>query len=188
MKHSLTLAFLIFLSGIFTAKSVEIEVILEKNEIKYNETFKITFKADFRADSLLKYEPKALKVINGPIAMSGSSNINGEVKSYSSVTFELRPIQTGTFEIQTPVFINNNEQFTGNTFKITILDEFLSKDETFKKDFDNFINDLNKPNGTIRFVIHGDKGFIEKMENYSWAFVRKLSRKEIENFLKSGLD
>lgn len=165
-----------FFSTVF-GQTVEIEV--EKTEYKFDEIIEVKFVIDFNEDSITASQFDGFELIDGPYTSSSTSIINGVKQYQKSLIYFLRPINSGDLVINSPTFFQNENRIT-NTKDITVLDSELTKEEKQNVEFNAFVEESFKPEGTIRYVINDDFGYIEIFKDNKWSFHRRLSDEEID--------
>jgi len=175
-KLILILIFQLLISYIDQAQEVLIET--TKKEYKLNEKIEVTFKIEFEEDSVKFPKFNNFKIINTPSTTTSSTFIN-EQKSYDKTwTFILRANKSGQLNIKSPIFYNKGKKIIGKKIKLKILKSKLTALEQKEIKFKFFVEDNLKPNGTYRYIINKEFGYIEIFKNLEWQFYRKLTEKE----------
>ena len=162
----------------FSGYTVSIEI--DKEEYSLAEYIYVRFKTNFVDDSIKYPDFKGFKIINGP-NLSISTNMRGnEIKKTKSVFYVLKPYNSGEYVIESPIFFINGKEIK-DWKKITVLNTFRTKKEESEVKFKIFAESAAKPNGTYRYVIGDEFGYIEIFENSCcWEFYRKLTNKEFK--------
>ncbi len=162
--------------SILFAQDVSIEV--EKEIYKFDEEIVITYKIDFKADSIKKPIFKNLKLIGGVAESSSMSVVNGEENYSKTWTYRLRPIQRGKIYIEIPSIFLNGKRIKSPKKTILVLDSKMTEQELKKHQFKIFVEDDLKPKGTYRYVLGETFGYIEIYGELDWEFHRKLTESE----------
>jgi hypothetical protein len=135
-------------------------------------------------DSISEIDLSNFKIINGPIKSSDNSNING-IKEYKhKLSYKLTPKSDGKFIIHSPIYYLKNEKINGENLIITIENNKLSVEEKRLIKLKKIAENFSKPEGTIRFVILNEIGYVEEFNNKKWEFKGELTKKEIKKLRK----
>jgi len=168
-------------NGIFSKYAVSIEI--EKNEFSIAENIYVKFKIDFIEDSIQNPKFKGFKIVSGPNASTSRSTVNGVTTQTKSISYVLKPNNSGDCIIESPIFFINGKEVKGQK-KITILNTALTKEEQNEVDFRKFVEGITKKDGTYRYVIRDEFGYIEILQSLKWEFYRKLTKKKLKQIKK----
>lgn len=157
----------------------EVNVGTDKNEYKLDELIRVTYDFNSHYDSVKYPVFEGLEKVGKPTGGSSTSSINGEKKVRHVLTFSLKPMKSGIVKIETPVYYVNGEIIHGEATEIKISSDKLSPIERKEKEVLEFGESIFKPDGTMRAVIHQDKGYLEIYTGGKWEFKRMLTNKEI---------
>ena len=169
---------LLFLGFSSIAQTVEIKT--DTLEYKLDEKFEISFETDFSPDSNSVISFPKFEIISGPIRNHKMTSMAGVITSSVKITYTLRPIVPGSFEIASPVFYDNSTAYQGQPVTITIIGEPLNAQEVEALEFVMFTEKSIKPEGTTRLVFKDEFGYIEEYTNSKWAYKRRLTQLELK--------
>lgn len=180
MKHHSLKSFL-FLFFICYTKILcqEVNTILERNEIKIDEEFDLTFEVNaFIVSFDIKIDD--FTIVKGPKKEISSSIIKGKYEFSYKLIYTLKPQKPGFFTIPNPVFYSKNGKIIGKEINIKVIDKQLSDKELYDNKLKEFMKMEKKPKGTLRYIIKDNLGYIEVFGDSEWEFLRYLTKKEIE--------
>ena len=156
-----------------------ISIEIDKKKYKLDEKIEVTFSIEFSADSIKLPDFKGFSIVNGPSVSSSSSIMNGKQTVYKSWKYILRPKQSGNLYIESPICYLKGKEINGKKKKIVIADSDLTEQEKTEYRFNAFVEDF-KPEGTYRYILNEEFGYIEILKGLKWEFYRKLSETELE--------
>jgi len=168
-------------NGIFSKYAVSIEI--EKNEFSIAENIYVKFKIDFIEDSIQNPKFDGFKIVSGPNTSTSRNMVNGVTTQTKSISYVLKPNNSGDCVIESPIFFINGTEVKGQK-KITVLNTALTKEEQSEVDFRKFVEGITKKNGTYRYVVRDEFGYIEILQDIKWEFYRKLTKKELKQIKK----
>lgn len=108
------------------------------------------------------------------------TSMAGVITSSVKISYTLRPIVPGSFEIESPVFYDNGTAYQGQPVTITIIGEPLNAQEVEALEFVMFTEKSIKPEGTTRLVFKDEFGYIEEYNGSKWVYKRRLIQVELE--------
>ena len=167
---------LAFYVSITFSQDVSIET--DKNKYKTDEKIEVKFKIDFYDDTVKFPAFEGFKIIGGPSVSSSTTIINGQKKYAKSWTYILRPVNSGILYINSPEFYLDGKLITADTKEISVLESEMTTQEQQEIKFRSFVEDNFKPEGTYRYVIYEDFGYIEVFKDLKWNFHRRLTQDE----------
>ena len=94
-----------YLNMLYTVK-----IEMDKEKYSVDEEIYIIFKVDFKHDSLKLPKFDGFKIIKGPYTNSNMSTHNGVTEQTKSITYTLKPNNTGVYIIESPTFFVNGEE------------------------------------------------------------------------------
>ncbi len=144
----------------------------------------MVFEIKAKVDSVGPFLESNFRILNQPRNSSHSSTVNGESTYSYSITYELRAMAPGNLEIISPVFYLENQEQKIGKLTLTISGKKLNAQEIDELNFRVFLDSAFKPNGTLRYVISGNFGFIEEYYASQWIFKRRLTKREIKKIGK----
>jgi uncharacterized protein YbcV (DUF1398 family) len=168
-------------NGIFSKYAVSIEI--EKNEFSIAENIYVKFKIDFIEDSIQNPKFDGFKIISGPNASKSRNMVNGVTTQTKTISYVLKPNNSGDCVIESPIFFINGKEVKGQKI-ITILNTVLTKEEQSEVGFRKFVESPFKKEGTFRYVVSDEFGYIEISKGINWEFYRKLTEKELKQIKK----
>ena len=152
----------------------------DKKKYKLHEKVEVTISIDFMEDSISTIDFNGFTIINRPSTSTSTSVVNG-VKTYSkTMKYVIRPDEAGKFIIESPVFYVGGKKVVSKSLKIVILESELTEEELQASRFNAFIEDSIKPEGTYRYVLNEEYGYIEILKDFMWVFSRRLTEEEFE--------
>lgn len=176
------LFFYILLSSVFMdlyGQKIELET--NKDSYKSDELIELTIKINQNIDSVKLNFDDNFKIVSVPNTSQSTSITNGETKISRSWIYHLRAYNSGKLKIESPFFYINGRKVQGKPKYIVVEPTKLTQKEMKEKEFKEFIEDAIKPTGTYRYIVKDDLGYIEKFENHTWHFYRKLTSDEIQS-------
>jgi hypothetical protein len=156
----------------------------DKARYKYDEPVNVTFSLDARSDSSLLAPLSGWEVLEGPVKSSSISVINGRKQASETIRYSLRALTSGRHLITPPVYYLDGKKVQAKRIEIEIDPSSLSSAERNEHEVQAFIDEAIKPEGSVRIVYHGDKGYVEVYGALGWQFQRRLSMEEIETLRK----
>ncbi len=123
---------------------------------------------------------EGFKLVSGPSITSTVTVKNKKRKQIKTWKYVLRSVRSGKISIESPVFYKDGKEIKGKKETIKILESELSVEEQKELMYKAFIDDNHKLEGTFRYVLHEDFGYIEIFKNLKWEFYRRLTEEEIE--------
>ena len=165
--------------NMFSKYTVSVET--DKNEFSIDENIYVKIKTNFEEDSFQEPNFEGFTIIGKTISNSISYN-NGVRVRNRIMFYTLKPISSGEYTIKSPLFFVNGEKVQSQK-KITVLDVTLKKQDKSELEIQAFANKIFYPEGTYRYVIGNEFGYIEISKNNTWEFYRKLTEKEF-NMIK----
>lgn len=79
------------------------------------------------------------------------------------------------------MFYIENKEYRAENILLTISGTTLTEKEIEELRFKEFMDKSVKPDGTIRFVVSNNFGYVEEFRGVEWIFLRRLTKKEITN-------
>jgi len=160
--------------------SVSIEI--DKDEYSLYEKVYVRFKIDFQPDST--HHP----TFEGFTCFGRNERIRShlhdkEIKQIKIYDYELKPEKIGEYILESPTFFKNGKEIKVWK-KIFVSNSTPSTQEYTGLKLSMFIENAFKPNGTKRYVVTDDFGYIEISKDSKWEYQRKLSKKEIKMIKK----
>jgi hypothetical protein len=162
----------------------ELLVKTEKTTYKIDETITVVFEINAKVDSVGQFFENNFRILNKPSQSSQSSTVNGETSYFFSVTYELKAIVPGKIEIISPIFYLENREQKTEKLMLTISGSKLNQQEIEDINFKVFVDSAIKPNGTLRYVIAGNFGYVEEYNEAQWIYKRRLSKREVKRMGK----
>jgi len=158
----------------------DIQSVSPKTNYKYDEIIKIEYITKLAVDSLHTPEAQDYFVMKGPSKTTTISIVNGKSDNTFKVNYELRAKKSGEIIIPSPIFFVKGKEYQGETLVLEVSESIMTAEEQRQKEFEDFMLNSSKTEGTVRYVI-GDKfGYIETFENNEWKFSRELTIKEMD--------
>lgn len=163
----------------------DVKFYTDKESYKINEKIELKLEIGMKVDLPVlldslefdNFKTTNLPYNNSQVSMTRNSSTN---YYHYSWTYILRPQKIGTFKLESPVFYSNGTKIDGIKRIVEIKSSDLNAQELKEFQFDAFIEDVNKPKGTYRYILNEEFGYIQKYDNYKWVFYRKLSDDELE--------
>ncbi len=156
----------------------------DKAEYKMNEPINIVFEANVYVDSIGKLAFNNFIKTDGPYSSRSSSTVNGKSTGHYKIGYEIKAKQPGKYRIESPVFYINGEQYKANPITVSISAESLTKEEQRQIGLKKFRDEMFKPEGTTRYVLDDNYGYIEIFTGADWKFLRELTNKERKKLMK----
>ncbi len=175
--------FILVLSA-FCSLAQTVETKTDTLVYKLDEKFEISFDTDFSPDSNSTISFSKFEIISGPIRSHKMTSTAGVITSSVKITYTLRPIVPGSFEITSPVFYDNGTAYQCDPVTITIIGDPLTKQEIEYREFVIFTEKSIKPDGTTRLVIKDQFGYIEVYSGGKWVYKRRLTPLELKTLGK----
>lgn len=151
----------------------------EKEYFGFDEVIKLEITIDFKQDSVVMPDFDDFVVLNSSKSQSTLSLTNHLSSRISTWTYFLRPIHGGRLIIKSPVFFFQGTAYQGNELIVSIAEGSLSEQELDSLRFENYIG-ATKGNGTYRYTIGDEFGYIEVRSNSNWILHRRLTKEEME--------
>lgn len=156
----------------------------EKKIYKIDETIALVFEVNAKVDSSDRLKGTNFKILNGPSTSQSESTLNGQSNISYSLKYEIKAENSGQLEIISPTFFIGNKKYKADDLFLTISGTKLTDKEIEEFNFNEFKENSIKPNGTVRFILSGDFGYIEEFKDFQWIFKRRLTKKEISKLNK----
>ena len=166
---------------VFSANAQEVNIIVAKNKFRLNDEISISFNVNSSIDSIAPFNPENFKIISEAKKYSSSSYSNNEFVKIYNVLYVLKAESEGIFTITSPIIFSKGKELEKKEIKIEITEKISDINE---EDFKKFKNQIFKPEGTTRYTINGDFGYIEIYKNSKWEFYKQLSKDEISEIQK----
>lgn len=179
--HVFVNLFLLFSANLF---GQNIETILEKREFKKNELINVSFETLVKIDSVVEMNLVDFETVDGPYKTISISIVNGRSQGSSKISYTLKAKRSGTLKIIPPRLFSKSIEIFGINTIIIVSEIGLTDDDKKEIEYNTFVEKHSKPNGTTRYVIKDEMGYIERYKNPNWEFYRKLTKKEIRNIKK----
>jgi hypothetical protein len=161
-----------------TLSKPTISVETDRDEYSLDEEIYVRFKTTFSDDSVQQPKFEGFRIIKGP-STSISSNMRGrdETEYTKYLSYTLKPNKIGTYIIESPIYFVNGMEIKVWK-KIVILKTKPSKKVQSDVKIKTFAE--NPTEGTYRYVISEEFGYIEIRGSIRWEFYRKLTNKELK--------
>ena len=189
MKRTIILIFL-NLSFLGTTLGQKILIETDVNVYHISDLIGVKITIDFEADSVSTPKFDGFKIMNPSGTSTSTSFTNGKKKVFNSFTYQLKPQKSGEIIINSPIFYIDDKKIKTSK-KITVLDKITEAEKTKMLRFKKFVTASQKPEGTFRYVIGNEFGYIEipkKEEGFDgktdWTFYRQLTDEEFESIKK----
>ncbi len=162
------------------------EVILKtaKKQYKIDETITLVFEVNAKVDSETTLTGTNFTLVDGPKKRLATTTKDGETSTTFTSTYNIKANSPGTVEIISPTFHFNNQEKSAGNFAFKISDHKLTESELDEINFNKFKENSAKEKGSVRFVLSGNFGFIEKFNGSKWEFKRRLTKEEVEDLAK----
>ena len=151
-----------------------------KTTFTLDEVIFISFETGIEVDSIIEPDFSTFEIVSGPNKSSSLSINNGIKTSSYKISYELRAIKPGKIKITSPVICNKNEKIKGEEISIEVTGKDLTKEELKAREFERFRKFPKKPEGTKRFLIKDDMGYIEVYGEKEWQYLRDMTKQEIQ--------
>jgi hypothetical protein len=161
-----------------------VSVKTEKKNYKIDETITLIFEVNSNVDSSGLIKGTNFKILKGPRKNQSVSTINGQTNISYSLTYEIQAEKPGKLEIISPTFYIDNKEYKANDILLSISGIKLTDKEIDEINFNEFKDNSIRPNGTLRFIITSEFGYIEEFKDFQWKFKRRLTKKEIAKLSK----
>jgi len=161
-----------------------VSVEIDKNEFSINGNIYVKFTIDFKEDSLQYAQYDEFKKTIGPNISVSSSGVGSEMTQTKSISYVLKPKNIGEYIIASPTFFIHGEKVK-DSVKITVSNTPLNEEEENEAMFRIFMESGVKPEGTYRYIVGYDFGYVEIYENRKWEFYKKLTREELKLIRKT---
>lgn len=151
----------------------------EKSRYAFEEIITVTFGVDSTLDSMQEPDFVGFRQLGGAsksYSMSMESGIKKETQSYS---FRLRPTASGQMTLPSPIYFMGGKEVHGKSVSVFVEASTLTQEELDQRDIQAFIEDPLKPDGTLRFNVFENKGYVEKFGASGWLFYRTMTPEEI---------
>jgi hypothetical protein len=152
---------------------------VDKTEFRLEEEIKIIFEIDAKIDSATTVHLDEFNIISGPQDSQSTSTVNSETNYKKTTAYTITPKYPGIFTIESPQYSVQGKLITSNPVTITVENLKLTDVEKRLADLKKYAQSFKKDEGTVRFVVSGDVGYVEEFQNGKWAFIRALSNIEI---------
>jgi hypothetical protein len=171
---------LVILLVIKAASAQEVISMVEKTDYDINEMIQVKFEMKSKVDSMSKCKVDGFYVVTGPVKNTSSTMIEGKTENRFNLEYEIKAKQSGKLTLSSPVFYFQGKAYKAKDIVLNISGKSLSEAELKKIEFDDFRNKSAKPDGTIRYVLTEDMGYVEVYLDGHWKLLRALSKKEIK--------
>ena len=169
----------------YVSDKYKVSIEMDKDEFAVDEDIYIRFKIGFQEDSIHEPNFNGFQIIKRNTTISTSMN-NGEMVRTKTLLYVLKPFAAmrssaliEEYIIESPTFFVNGEEIKVWK-KITVLVTEHTKNEESNVKIRAFAENPTMPDGTYRYVISDDFGYIEICEKLKWVFYRKLTDKEFK--------
>lgn len=169
---------LAFISIAVTICAQNAQIVIEKDVYKIDEQIKIKFEIDAKVDSVDEPEFKGLQIISGPNKSTSVSIKNGASEHSATWTYIFRPERSGKVTIESFTFHVSGRKVQSEPKPITILNTELTEKDLEELRFQTFVEVAIKPEGTYRFIVNEEFGYIEVYGDRGWQFHRRLTSEE----------
>jgi hypothetical protein len=156
----------------------------DKTEYKFDELVQLVYQTDFREDSIKFPAFSGLYRVSGPNTARSQSVKNGVAEMSNSWTYSLRLTQSGNIQIEGPIAYVNGQAIKVKPLIINVLPSNLTEEELADLKFDLFVENSLKPEGTLRYILNEEYGYIEVFKDFSWQFLRRLSEAELKKMAR----
>ncbi len=156
----------------------------DKLHYKSDEEIQLIFSVNQKFDSVSKIDLSDFEILDGPIVKVNTENVNNQKIYEHSISYKVIPKTSGTFIIIPPLYYFEGKEITSNRIQITVEESVLTPDEKKENYFKKLAVKQSKPEGTIRFTLLEDGGYVEEFRNKNWVFIRLLTKKEIRLLTK----
>ncbi|TVR79519.1 MAG: hypothetical protein EA412_06315 [Chitinophagaceae bacterium] len=157
----------------------EVEIQIVEKELKLHEQIQFSYFLNVEVDSFTSIEANDFIITSGPSQSKSTRVVNLERSHEFSLTYVIRPLKTGELSIKPPIFYTDSGIIIPDTIKLTISEENLTPEEIREMNFKLFKEQARKPEGTLRYVVGEEFGYIEVYRNIGWEFLRELNKREL---------
>tara|TARA_R100001509_G_scaffold165652_1_gene148582 strand:+ start:9727 stop:10320 length:594 start_codon:yes stop_codon:yes gene_type:complete len=168
----------------YTVAAQNVNLKTDKLIYEFNDEILVQASVDAKFDSVKMSAFDNVKSISKAQLSSQSSSIKGQFKIKQTISYRLRPLDSGRIEIKSPTFYFNGKEVIGESIFITIKSSKLSENDLFEKAYKEFIEDDVKPINSVKVVFSDSLGYIERYNKDGWSFIRRLSEREIKEINK----
>lgn len=186
-KHSIFHTIIFLISNLFIAYSQEASTKIDKLNFKLDEEINLVFIVNKKFDSIKKVDLSDFKILEHPTESSNNTTINNKYEYEHKITCKISANSPGKYTIIPPKYYFKNNVVTSDEITITIENEKLTEDERKAIELKKISLKLFKPEGTIRYTLIEDSGYIEEFKNKNWVFLRILTKKEVKRLKKNKI-
>ena len=184
-KHSIFYTFIFLISNLLIAYSQEASTKIDKLNFKLDEEINLVFIVNKKFDSIKKVDLSDFKILEHPTESSNNTTINNKYEYEHKITCKIAAKSPGKYTIIPPKYYFQNNVVTSDEITITIENEKLTEDERKAIELKKISLKLFKPEGTIRYTLIEDNGYIEEFKNKNWVFLRILTKREVKRLKKN---
>jgi hypothetical protein len=177
MTRSFVTLSLILLFSVTNGQEVTVKT--DKATYKIDERIYLEYEVRIKVDSTSKLSTTDFMMASGPNTNSFFSNASGQTIYTYKLSYVIKARHAGNLEIPSPVFYIKNEKLKAETIHIKVTDENLTEKEIDKIKFDEFKEEIRKPDGTLRLVLSEEYGYVEEFKNDTWILKRRMTKREI---------
>ncbi|MEO8773081.1 MAG: BatD family protein [Gelidibacter sp.] len=175
--HLQILSFLLIVTLKLTAQ--EAKVTADKLNYKINEEIELVFEVNVEVDSMSTIMLDNFRILKGPTTSTSHSYINGLRTYTQKTTYKLIPKSVGSFEIKSPIYYTGKHGIIGDNLILSIENSVLTEKDKRIIELKKIAEKSSKPEGTLRFVVIGEVGYLEEFRDNKWEFIRELSHEDI---------
>lgn len=177
------LIFLLTISSI-SIHAQEGYIKVEKDNYKIDELIKVTFYTFKKVDSVSYPNLENFSILTGPFTQQATSIVDGETKFQYVITYTLKAKKEGEIIIESPTYYSGLKTYSLKETHIKIERSNLTQQEQEDIRFQTFKDRSIHENGTKRYIIGEEFGYLEVFKDLTWQFERKLSPAEYKKLKK----
>ena len=182
MKSLMSAGLMLLISTTFYGQDVSLKA--EKKNYKIDETIILIFEIKAKVDSESTLSGTNFTLIDGPKKRLSTTSKAGETSTIFTSTYRIKANSPGLVEIISPTFNFDSQAKSAGKFTFKVTEDRLTDLEKDEINFNDFKENSAKQNGSMRYVLSDNFGFIEIFNGSEWEFTRRLSQEEIQNLSK----